>query len=117
MILDHLALLISIYFAISWYGYDYYNDGLGDSFSRFCYAWVDGAARPVIHNIVLFFFFGVAGISCTLSRSNTKRGTGLAAIALLYSLCSLFADRVIGIYGVITVFGVLDFLEVCILLY
>lgn len=117
MILDHLALLLSEYFAVSWYGRGYYMYGLGDSFTRFCHEWIYGAARPVIHNIVLFFFFGVAGISCTLSRSNTRRGTGLASIALIYSLCSLFADRVMGISDVTTVFGVLDFLAVCILLY
>ena len=118
MILDHLAILLSSYFAISWYGYGYYQMGLGDGFSRFCWEWVESfPTRPIIHNIVLFFFFGVSGVSCTLSRSNTRRGTGLAAIALAYSLCSYFADRVLGISGVTTVFGVLDFLAVCILLY
>lgn len=117
MILDHLAILIDGYFAPSWYGAAFRLGEAGDSFSLFCSSWVDGAARPAIHNVVLFFFFGVSGISCTLSRSNLKRGAGLGAIACIYSLCSLFAEKVIGIYGVTTTFGVLNFLSVCILLY
>ncbi len=117
MILDHLAMLLCDYFAISWYGWDYFKFGLGDAFSRFCYTWIYSSARPIIHNIVLFFFFGVSGISCTLSRSNLKRGAGLASIAIIYSYCSLFAEKVMGINSVITTFGVLHFLAVCILLY
>lgn len=118
MILDHLATLLGDYFAVSWYGSGYYLAGLGDAFSRFCYFWLHGCgARDVIHQIVLFFFIGICGVSCTLSRSNLKRGAGLGVIAILYSFCSLFADKVMGISDVTTTFGVLDFLAVCILLY
>lgn len=117
MILDHLSILIEGYFAPSWYGSAFYAGAVGDSFSLFCRKWVNGDVRPIIHNIVLFFFFGVSGISCTLSRSNLKRGSQLAIIAIIYSFCSLFAEEVIGISGVTTVFGVLDFLAVCMLLY
>lgn len=65
----------------------------------------------------MIFFFGVSGISSTFSRSNFRRGAQLAILAMLYSLCTLFADRVLHIRGVITVFGVLDFLAACMLLY
>ena len=114
MILDHLSILIASYFGKSWYGYGLEG---ADSFTLFCDSWCNSPARPAIHNVVLFFFFGVSGISCTLSRSNLKRGSMLAIVAMLYSFCSLFAEEVMGIPGVITVFGVLDFLAVCMLLY
>lgn len=118
MILDHLTILIADFFAPSWYGAtNFYQLGLGDSFSRFCLLWNISDARTVIHNIVLVFFFGVSGISCTLSRSNLKRGAQLMIIAILYSYCTLFAENVMNIGGILTVFGVLDFLAVCMLLY
>lgn len=117
MILDHLSILIADYFARSWYGSSFTEGKSGDAFSLFCLAWNSGDARPIIHNIVLFFFFAVSGISCTFSRSNLKRGAQLAIIAILYSFGSLFADKVIGVGNVTTVFGVLDFLAVCMLLY
>ncbi len=117
MILDHLTILLSDYFAPSWYGYGYYRLGLGDAFSRACYWWTLSDLRTVIHNIVLLFFFGISGISCTLSRSNRKRGAQLMIVAILYSFCTLFAQEVMNIGGIITVFGVLNFLAVCMLLY
>lgn len=114
MILDHFTILLADYFAMSWYGDTLDN---WDAFSRFCHDWLESSARPPVHTVVLFLFFAVSGISCTFSRSNFRRGAQLAILAGLYSLCSLFADRVIGIYGVTTAFGVLDFLAVCMLLY
>lgn len=114
MILDHFAMLLADYFAMSWYGSKLADF---DAFSLFCFQWIHGAARPSIHTAVLFFFFAVSGISCTFSRSNFKRGAQLAILAGVYSFCSLFADRVVGISNIVTTFGVLHFLAVCILLY
>ncbi len=114
MILDHLSILIYSEFAPMWYGYDISS---WDSFSRFCYDWNFGEVRPVIHELVLLIFFSISGISCTLSRSNRKRGSILLIIALVYSLCSLFAEEVLGISGVTVVFGVLHFLAVSMLIY
>ncbi|MDE6060064.1 MAG: DUF1624 domain-containing protein [Clostridia bacterium] len=118
MILDHLSLLIAGYFAVSWYGYGYYKLGLGDEFSRFCYYWFFLAdARPIIHNIVLLFFFGISGISCTLSRSNSKRGAQLMIVAIIYTICTAIGEFGLGINDIFTTFGVLDFLATCMLLY
>ena len=117
MILDHFSILLASYFAVSWYGRYDVNHAAWDAFSRFCYNWQYGTARPPIHTIVLLFFFGVSGISCTFSRSNFRRGAQLTILAGIYSLCSLFAEEVIGIGDVTTTFGVLNFLSVCILLY
>ncbi len=117
MILDHLSMLIANYFAPSWYGSAFYLGKAGDAFSLFCREWLNSDARPIIHNVVLLFFFGVSGISCTFSRSNFRRGGQLAILAGIYSFCSLFAEKVIGIHGVTTVFGVLNFLAASMLLY
>ncbi len=118
MILDHLAILLGTVFAPSWYGYNFYSKGIGDSFSSFCYYWsLLCPERDIIHPIVLFIFFSLSGISCTFSRSNLKRGLQLALVAILYTVGSYIAENVIGIYGTFVTFGVLHFLAVCILTY
>lgn len=117
MILDHLALLLSDYFGVSWYGYNYIIRGTGDAFTRFCAVWINSHARDIIHPLVLFVFFSVSGISCTFSRSNAKRGLQLLVVALIYTAGSYIAQEVIGINGVFVTFGVLDFLAASILLY
>ena len=118
MILDHLSLLIGGYYAVSWYGYGYYGSGFGDEFSRFCYYWFYlSDARPIIHQIVLVFFFGISGISCTLSRSNSKRGALLMIVAIIYTFCTLIGEECLGITEILTTFGVLNFLATCMLLY
>ncbi len=117
MILDHLALLLGEFFGPSWYGVGFVRRGVGDAFTTFCYNWINSNARDIIHPIVLFVFFSISGISCTFSRSNTKRGFILLGVALLYTLGSYIAQEVMGISGVFVAFGVLDFLAVSMLLY
>lgn len=117
MILDHLAILIETYFGYVWYGSAYYT-GAGDAFSHFCYTWATSqTVRPIIHNIVLVFFFGISGISGTFSHSNLRRGAGLMALALIYSFCTLFVEEVMDIAEVTTTFGVLHFLATCMLMH
>ncbi len=117
MILDHLSILLSDYFGVSWYGYNYYDIGAGDAFTRACYEWYNSYAREIIHPLVLFVFFSISGISCTFSRSNAKRGLQLLVVALIYTLGSYIGQEVLGISGILVTFGVLDFLAVSILLY
>lgn len=120
MILDHLALLVGNYFGAKWYGRGFYYAGLGDAFTRFCYSWWFGAhsgARDIAHTIVLFVFFSISGISCTLSRNNAKRGFQLLIVALVYSLGSYIGEEFLGISGILVTFGVLNFLAVSMLLY
>lgn len=117
MILDHLSILLADYFGVTWYGYGFYANGVGDAFTRACYAWQASYAREVIHPLVLFIFFSISGISCTFSRSNTKRGLQLLGVALLYTLGSYIGQEVLGISGILVTFGVLDFLAVSILIY
>ncbi len=120
MILDHLAILLGSYFGNQWYGFGFAQRGVGDSFTTFCYNWINGSAssvRDVIHPIVLFIFFSISGISCTFSRNNAKRGFQLLVVALIYTLGSYIAQNQMGISGVFVAFGVLDFLAVSMLLY
>lgn len=120
MVLDHLAMMIAIFFGPQWYGARYAQRGVGDSFSIFCYNWYQGTyagTRDIIHTVVLFVFFSISGISCTLSRSNLKRGFQLLCVAIIYSLGSYILDDIIGIDGVFVAFGVLNFLSASMLIY
>lgn len=120
MILDHFAMLVGTFFAPQWYGNSFVMRGVGDSFSTFCYNWVIGSAshvRDIVHPIVLFVFFSISGVSCTLSRNNLKRGFQLLIVAIIYSIGSYIAQEFMGINGVFVSFGVLDFLAVSMLLY
>lgn len=122
MVLDHLAVLISGFFAPTWYGYDF---AMWDAFSRFCDFWFfESIARKVLHPIVVFIFFALSGISCTFSRSNLKRGGILAAVALLYTLATYAVQTIVFesaevLYtgSVFVAFGVLHCLAFCILMY
>ncbi len=117
MVLDHTALLVGTWFAPAWYGYDFFEAGLGDAFCRFCYWWCDSLDRTIAHNVVLVVFFAISGISCYFSRSNFKRGGQLLAVAELYTLVTLFMEYVLGITGEVVTFGVLHFLACAILIY
>ncbi len=117
MILDHLTMCIDM-FAPSWYGTSawYYLD-MGSALVRFCHQWTMSANWRIAHSVVLVFFFGISGISCTFSRSNYHRGASLMCVALAYSLVTLFDEYVLGITGSFVTFGVLHFLALMILLY
>lgn len=117
MVLDHLALLLAEFFGPTWYGWGFARKGTGDTFTTFCYNWINGDAREIIHPIVLFVFFSISGISCTFSRNNAKRGLMLGGVALLYTLGSYIAQEYMGFGGVFVAFGVLDFLAASMLLY
>lgn len=117
MVLDHLALLLAEFFGPTWYGWGFARKGTGDAFTTFCYNWINGDAREIIHPIVLFVFFSISGISCTFSRNNAKRGLMLGDVALLYTLGSYIAQEYMGFGGVFVAFGVLDFLAASMLLY
>ena len=117
MILDHLTMCVDM-FAGEWYGASaWFALGAGNAFTRFCHQWVASDAWRTAHCVVLVFFFGISGISCTFSRSNLKRGAQLMAVAMLYSYVTLFDEYVLGITGSFVTFGVLHFIATMILLY
>ena len=74
--------------------------------------------RLVFRALVLASFIGLCGISCSFSRSNLWRGIRLLIVALLLSLVTWAADRLLGVRDMLTVrFGVLHMLAIAILAY
>lgn len=117
MILDHLSMLLGEWFGPAWFGDGITGDGAGPALCRWCAEFQNGAAREVLHPLVLFIFFSISGISCTFSRSNLRRGIMLAVVAGIYSLATYAAESLFGMSGILVVFGVLQFYAVCILAY
>lgn len=117
MIFDHIALMLWMYFGPEWYGGTsamFSNTTFGGKLCTLCYTYWFSELRAVGHPIVLFIFFAISGISCAFSRSNLKRGIGLAIVALLYTLVTYIIDETLYL-GCFTSFGVLHFYAFCIL--
>ncbi len=62
-------------------------------------------------------FIAICGISCSLSRSNLKRGLLLLGIALGMTLVTVVIMPALGMDGLQIKFGILHFLSVAILIY
>lgn len=69
--------------------------------------------QPFFAGIFIF----ICGISCTLSKSNLKRGLILLAIALGMTLITVFVMPEMGFTDCEIYFGILHFLSVSILIY
>ena len=65
-----------------------------------------------IGKLSAILFMLIAGISCTLSRRNTKRAAKILAVAILITIVSHLYNPQFGIK-----FGILHFMGICILLY
>lgn len=111
MIFDHL-----FFFGCHVFGYALCETPSGQAFVDFCYFYLYDSPRDYIHVVVLFFFFALCGISCSLSRSNLKRGLILSLVATVYSLLSYLISLFAG-SDAITNYGVLNFLATCIMIY
>lgn len=75
-----------------------------------------GALRVTVRFIVLFFFFTICGTSCTLSRSNVKRGLLCFLVGCGITCVTVIVDRIFDM-GVSIYFGVLHMLGVSMMLY
>ncbi len=117
MILDHTAILLADFFGPIWYGRSLVGDGIGPALCRLCATYLNSNLREIGHPIVLFFFFSICGISCSLSRNNLKRALQLSFLALTLSVLTYVTDFVLGIKGTFIHFGVLHFLSFCLLSY
>ncbi len=67
--------------------------------------------------VVCFFFIFVCGISCTLSKSNLKRGLVLLGVAAGFTLVTALILPAMGFEGTEVYFGILHLLAVSVLLY
>lgn len=115
MILDHLTMLLGMYFGPEWFGADMAGGG-GAAFCRWCEWFHTSSERAVAHAVVIFIFFSISGISSSFSRSNVRRGVILAAVAMLYTGVTYAADSLFGISIRVT-FGVLHCFAACILIW
>ena len=115
MILDHLTMLLGMYFGPAWFGADMAGSG-GAAFCRWCDWFHTSPERAVAHAIVIFIFFSISGISSSFSRSNVRRGLILAAVAMLYTGVTYAADSLFGMNIRVT-FGVLHCFAACILIW
>ncbi len=75
-----------------------------------------GGLRVTVRFIVLFFFFTICGTSCTLSRSNVKRGFMCFLVGCGISCVTVIVDRIFDM-GISIYFGVLHMLGVSMMLY
>ncbi len=118
MIFDHAMYDLGYVFKSLWFA--------GGAGSGFWY-WAAGIAKDfyypsllhfIARGIVLFFFIGLCGLSCSLSSSNLKRGLRLAGVALLLSVFTWGMDKFLDQADVFTIrFGILHMLSLAILLY
>lgn len=75
-----------------------------------------GGLRSVAHIVVVTIFFLICGISCTLSRSNLKRGALCFLVGCAITFFTVVADEIADL-GVSIYFGVIHMLGVAMLLY
>ena len=85
----------------------------------FDWQWANGLfeffmpVQPIFAGIFIF----ICGVSCTLSKSNLKRGAILLAVALGFTIVTAVVMPALGFVECEIYFGVLHFLAVSILLY
>ena len=126
MIMDHFMMLIYAEFSFAWCNVTYnaisnsfVYDGLASSvwICNLAQNYINGSLRFYGHIVVVFLFFSICGISCSLSKSNLKRGLILAAVALVWSVATYIGEYVLDMGQIFVHFGVLHFLAFCILFY
>ena len=116
MILDHLLYDLGFIFPQQWFA-----DGGSGLIYDICYFarhfYWDWQVRHIIRVMVLAGFIGSCGISCSLSRSNLKRGLKLLAVALALSAATALMDAVMKQQSFFISFGVLHMLALSMLAY
>ena len=121
--LDFLRGLCVILMVFDHFMYSIYDimPRFNDAFWADASAWVGnvywyGMLRIVVRFIVLFCFFLICGISCTLSRSNIKRGALCFLVGCGITFFTVVADAMLDM-DIAIYFGVLHMLGVSMMLY
>ena len=73
-------------------------------------------ARVVARFVVIAFFLVLTGICCSFSRSNLKRGLKLFGVAMLVTLVTFVAGKIMGDGELLITFGILHCISLAILL-
>ncbi len=116
MVIDHTLFDMGFLFLQEWF-----PQGEGGvifyicSFAKNIY-W-EHPLRLILHTLALVGFIGACGISCSLSRSNLKRGLKLLVVALLLTAVTALLDHFIGYNQFLISFGILHLLAIAILIY
>lgn len=116
MIVDHLFYDLGFVFPQQWFP----SGGSGLIYELCCFArdfYWGWPVRHIIRVMVLAGFIGTCGISCSLSRSNLKRGLKLLAVALALSGVTALLDLIMEQRSFFISFGVLHMLAISMLVY
>jgi uncharacterized membrane protein len=117
MIIDHLLFDLGFIFLDQWFLVQ--NDG-GFIYSICNFAhdiYWDHPLRLIIRTLVLIGFIGSCGISCSLSKSNLRRGIKLLLVALALSAVTFAIDTIMDGSSLFISFGILHMLSISILVY
>lgn len=113
MIFDHFMFCI-------WGVMPMVNEILGtsvlESAAAFAERYWDSAFRHTARFLVLCVFFGLCGVSCTLSKNNFKRALPIAGLAVFINIASAVIEEYFG-GGMTVVFGVLHMLSASVLIF
>ncbi|NLF79969.1 MAG: DUF1624 domain-containing protein [Clostridia bacterium] len=116
MVLDHLLFDLGFVFADQWFGAT--EGGLIYHLSLFAaHVYWPHPLRLILRLLVLAGFIGGCGISCSLSRSNMRRGLKLLAVALGLTAATALLDLALGRQQFLISFGILHLLALSILVY
>ena len=116
MVLDHVLFDIGFVFCGDWFP----DGGEGIIYSICCFAkdfYWEWPVRIFFHYAVVAGFIFSCGISCSLSRSNLRRGLILLGVALALSAVTFGMDMIFHTQSFFIKFGVLHMLAVSILVY
>lgn len=108
-LLRGIAMIMMLFMHFSWdVRYEFGINTLSYLESRWFNAWV--------HPIILVLFIGVAGICCTFSRNNIKRGLKVLGVGLGFTIATYIATNYMGIDCLI-LFNVLHLLGLAGIIY
>ena len=116
MVFDHLMFDLGFVFLGPWFG----EAGDGPVYSLCLFAeevYWPHPLRLILRLLVLAGFIISCGVSCSLSRSNLRRGLKLLAVALGLTAATALLDLALGRQQFLISFGILHLLALAILVY
>ena len=114
MVLDHA--MYDFIGVLPFVFYDYPRDGFSQTLydaAAFYWTW---DVRFVVRIVVISCFLLLTGICCSFSRSNLKRGLKLLGVAVVITICTLVAGKIMGDDELLITFGILHCIALALLL-
>lgn len=116
MIFDHFWFILYKFNVVLWTDV---SNSVVISLIDFANSWMIGknsAFRGIGRYIVLFIFFIVSGISCTLSKNNNTRLIKIAFAAISISFFTIILSKLLN-YDITILWGVFHCYSVCLFIY